>query len=601
MKPHLTRTFKLSRDPHFETKFWDVIGLYLNPPDKALVLCCDEKSQCQALERTQPGLPLGAGHIKTRTHDYYRHGTITLFAAPNYLDGKIISRTETRHTRHVEWLRFLKQLDRDTPPDLDMHLIVDNYATHKHADVKAWLARRPRFHIHFTPTGSSWLNLVERFFADITQDAIRDGSFTSVRQLITAIEDYLALCATSSRNDISGAPKARRSLLKSSGRASRRSRPINYANFSDRTLGFLVDYQKVADDKSSRLMQCYSPPQVDVLSNLARNYAICDEWFGSAPCQTWPNRVFVHLGTSNGRVNNPPYDPADYDLPTIFNVLDDQHATWAVYNDSIFPSLTRLQLPRLWDISLDSHFHGFDRFLADAKNGVLPQYSFVEPSFLFEPNDEHPPHDVLLGEQFLWKIWAAVSTGKLWQNTLLIVTFDEHGGCPDHVPPPWGAVTPDMASNPGEEGFKFTRFGVRVPAVLISPWIEAGTVFRRPAGSAQPYDHTSILRTLQEWLSIPADAMLSSSRIAAAPLLDEVLTLQTPRSDLRPIAYPPGSALHVQTSLPPNDLQKSIVVAVARRLGHPDPLALLDQLPTRQHVLDFLAAHQVVRNVHWHE
>ena len=192
LKPHLTRTFKLSRDPQFETKFWDVIGLYLNPPDKALVLCCDEKSQCQALERTQPGLPLGVGHIKTKTHDYYRHGTITLFAALNYLDGKIISRTETRHT-HVEWLRFLKQLERDTPAELDLHLIVDNYATHKHAEVKAWLARRPRFHIHFTPTGSSWLNLVERFFADVTQDAIRDGSFTSVRQLITAIEDYLAL------------------------------------------------------------------------------------------------------------------------------------------------------------------------------------------------------------------------------------------------------------------------------------------------------------------------------------------------------------------------------------------------------------------------
>jgi transposase len=192
LKPHLTRTFKLSRDPQFEPKFWDVIGLYLNPPDKALVLCGDEKSQCQALERTQPGLPLGAGHIRTETHDYYRHGTITLFAALNYLDGKIISRTESRHT-HVEWLRFLKQLDRETPPDVDLHLIIDNYATHKHAKVKTWLQRHPRFHLHFTPTGSSWLNLIERFFADITQQAIRGGSFTSVRQLITAIEEYLAL------------------------------------------------------------------------------------------------------------------------------------------------------------------------------------------------------------------------------------------------------------------------------------------------------------------------------------------------------------------------------------------------------------------------
>jgi transposase len=192
LKPHLTRTFKLSRDPQFEVKFWDVIGLYLNPPDRALVLCCDEKSQCQALERTQPGLPLGVGHIRTRTHDYYRHGTVTLFAALNCLDGKIIARMEAHHT-HVEWLRFLKQLDRDTPEDLDLHLIVDNYATHKHANVKAWIARHPRFHIHFTPTGSSWLNLVERFFADITQEAIRDGSFNSVRQLIVAIEEYLTL------------------------------------------------------------------------------------------------------------------------------------------------------------------------------------------------------------------------------------------------------------------------------------------------------------------------------------------------------------------------------------------------------------------------
>src|SRR3954447_874126 len=214
LKPHLTRTFKLSRDPQFEVKFWDVIGLYLNPPDRALVLCCDEKSQCQALERTQPGLPLGVGHIRTRTHDYYRHGTVTLFAALNYLDGKIIGRTEAHHT-HVEWLRFLKQLDRDTPKDLDLHLIADNYATHKHANVKAWIARHPRFHIHFTPTGSSWLNLVERFFADITQEAIRDGSFNSVRQLIVASRN-ISLCAMKSPNATSGERKEKKSSKSSS-------------------------------------------------------------------------------------------------------------------------------------------------------------------------------------------------------------------------------------------------------------------------------------------------------------------------------------------------------------------------------------------------
>ena len=191
LKPHVIKTFKLSNDPAFEEKFWDVIGLYLNPPDKALVLCCDEKSQCQALERSQPGLPLGVGHVRTQTHDYIRHGTVTLFTALDYHAGKIISRTESTHT-HVEWLRFLKQIERQTPPDLDLHLIVDNYCTHKHSKVKAWLEKHPRFHVHFTPTGSSWMNMVERFFADLTADCVRDGSFSSVRDLIGCIEAYLA-------------------------------------------------------------------------------------------------------------------------------------------------------------------------------------------------------------------------------------------------------------------------------------------------------------------------------------------------------------------------------------------------------------------------
>ena len=201
LKPHLTRTFKVSTDRHFETKFWDVIGLYLNPPDKALVLCCDEKSQCQALERTQPGLPLGLGHIQTRTHDYIRHGTLTLFAALNYLDGKILSQTAPRHTQK-EWLAFLKQLDRETPADRTLHLILDNYSTHKTPKVRRWLRWRnararkqlggDRMVLHFTPTGSSWMNLVERFFRDLSEDALKDGSFTGVRELQSAIEAYLA-------------------------------------------------------------------------------------------------------------------------------------------------------------------------------------------------------------------------------------------------------------------------------------------------------------------------------------------------------------------------------------------------------------------------
>lgn len=200
VKPHLTRTFKVSNDPNFEQKFWDVIGLYLNPPDKALVLCCDEKSQCQALERTQPGLPLGLGQIRTRTHDYVRHGTLTLFAALNYLDGKVLTQTATQHT-HRQWLEFLRHLDRQAPGDLTLHLILDNYATHKTPAVRRWiqsrnrqqqrLHQRDRLVLHFTPTSSSWMNLVERFFRDLTEDTIREGSFTSVAELQREIEAYL--------------------------------------------------------------------------------------------------------------------------------------------------------------------------------------------------------------------------------------------------------------------------------------------------------------------------------------------------------------------------------------------------------------------------
>ena len=189
IKPHLSRTFKLSNDKRFEQKFWDVIGLYLDPPEKALVLCCDEKSQCQALERTQPGLPLGIGHIRTKTHDYVRHGTLTLFAALNYLDGKLITYLAARH-RHQEWLAFLKLIDQQSPPDLDIHIIADNYATHKPPRVNKWLQRHPRFHMHYTPTSSSWMNLVERFFGELTP-FIGAKSFASTRELADAIITFL--------------------------------------------------------------------------------------------------------------------------------------------------------------------------------------------------------------------------------------------------------------------------------------------------------------------------------------------------------------------------------------------------------------------------
>ena len=191
LKPHLVRGFKVSRDPKFVEKLEDIVGLYLSPPEHALVLCCDEKSQVQALDRTQPGLPLKKGRAATMTHDYKRNGTTTLFAAMNVLDGQVIAQCQQRH-RHTEWLKFLKQIDRETPKDKTLHLIVDNYATHKHPVVQAWLAKHPRFHMHFTPTSASWLNMVERFFRDITTDRLRRGVFTSVSELVTAIDEYIA-------------------------------------------------------------------------------------------------------------------------------------------------------------------------------------------------------------------------------------------------------------------------------------------------------------------------------------------------------------------------------------------------------------------------
>jgi len=191
LKPHLTRTFKLSNDPRFVDKLVDVVGLYLNPPDHALVLCADEKSQIQALDRTQPSLPIYPGRCGTMTHDYLRHGTTTLFAALEMAEGRLIGTCMPRH-RHQEWVRFLELVDRETPRDLDLHLIVDNYATHKHPKVQRWLARHPRFHVHFIPTSSSWLNLVERWFREITDKRIRRGTFTSVAQLVQAIVDYIA-------------------------------------------------------------------------------------------------------------------------------------------------------------------------------------------------------------------------------------------------------------------------------------------------------------------------------------------------------------------------------------------------------------------------
>ena len=190
LKPHRVRTFKISNDPKFIEKLEDVVGLYISPPDNAIVISVDEKSQIQALDRTQPGLPLKKGRVATMTHDYKRNGTTTLFAALNVLTGVVIGSCMKKHT-HLEWLRFLKLIDESTDKSKELHIIADNYSTHKHQEVKSWLAKHPRFHIHFVPTSCSWLNMVERFFRDITENSIRRGVFRSVKQLEQAIEEYL--------------------------------------------------------------------------------------------------------------------------------------------------------------------------------------------------------------------------------------------------------------------------------------------------------------------------------------------------------------------------------------------------------------------------
>jgi len=190
LQPHRTKTFKLSNDPRFAEKLVDIVGLYINPPEHALVICADEKSKIQALDRTQKGLPIHPGRLGTMTHDYKRHGTTTLFAALLVEDGLVIEKCMPRH-RHQEWIKFLKHIDASTDPTRELHLIIDNYATHKHPKVQRWLARHPRFHIHFTPTSSSWLNMVERWFGELTRKRLRRGTFRSVKDLQAAIVEYV--------------------------------------------------------------------------------------------------------------------------------------------------------------------------------------------------------------------------------------------------------------------------------------------------------------------------------------------------------------------------------------------------------------------------
>jgi phospholipase C len=284
------------------------------------------------------------------------------------------------------------------------------------------------------------------------------------------------------------------------------------------------------------IMGCFTPEALPVLSALATGYAVCDQWFSSVPTETMPNRAFACAATSQGHMDDKTHT---FSSPTIFGLLDAAGLGWSVYGYTAEP-LTKTTYTQISQAAA-SHFGKFTDFQAAAAAGTLPPFTFLEPSWESTGNSQHPNYDVALGEQLIHDVYEALRTGPGWPGTLLVITYDEHGGCYDHVPPPWGAVPPD--SDAGEFGFGFDRFGVRVPAVLVSPLIAPGTVYRVPAGGT-PLDHTSILKTVEQRWNLPA----LTARDAAAPAFGDVLTLTTPRTDdvlagvTVPVASGPGPA-----------------------------------------------------------
>ena len=349
--------------------------------------------------------------------------------------------------------------------------------------------------------------------------------------------------------------------------------------------GFLADYATTTAGAAGagQIMQSFGPQEANVINQLARSFAVCDRWFASVPTQTWPNRGFVHAGSSDGHIDNDNYEL--YDIPTIFNVLQNQGKTWGVFhNTTLIPSLTMGQFFGQLG-AFQGHFFRYDVFqkLCEASptsplSARLPAYSFVEPRFTPEPglftidypNDYHPPHNVCRGEQFLASVYQSVRTSPYRDKILLVILFDEHGGCYDHVPPPSGAAAPQPWPKSRDGRFDFSRFGVRVPAIVISSYIQPGTVFRSSPGEP-PYDHTSVLATLRDWLSLasdPKNPFLPSPRIQQAPTLDRVLTLDDQNKngnwpDITAQCVVGTDDQSLQTPL--NDVQKSLIASAIRQ------------------------------------
>jgi len=338
--------------------------------------------------------------------------------------------------------------------------------------------------------------------------------------------------------------------------------------------GFLQNYSTTAAGTASanQIMQTYGPGEANVINDLARNFAVCDGWFAPVPSQTWPNRGFVHSGSSDGHVNNDLV--SFYNITTIFHVLEVQNKTWRVFYNSLVTSLTFFQFSSLRGFR--DRFHRYSDFedrckvAADASPvDKLPAYSFIEPRFaaelMLQPEDYHPPHNICRGEQFLAQVYQAVRGCPYRDKIMLIISFDEHGGCYDHVPPPTGAAPPEPGPVSRDGKFKFDRYGVRVPAIVVSSYVEPGTVFRAAEGET-PYDHTSILATLRDWpnLGLDPSKFLPSPRIAVAPTLDDVLIRQKGNENAN---WPEITAKctidgkDVSPNTPLNDVQKSMVAA----------------------------------------
>ncbi len=344
--------------------------------------------------------------------------------------------------------------------------------------------------------------------------------------------------------------------------------------------GFVTDYAQAIRDNRARgwyvfagtaeswIMGCHTPQTLPVLSALASGFAVCDHWYGSAPTMTMPNRAFACAGTSQGHMDDA---TKKFTVPSVFGALGKAGLPWRIYGYDA-PPLTKSDFPDTLDAPAAS-FGEFTDFRADAAAGSLPAYAFLEPSWGSDGNSEHPNYNVALGEQLLAETYRAVRDGPAWHKTLLVVTYDEHGGCYDHVSPPWGATPPDDSA--GEYGFDFTRFGPRVPTVLVSPLIPPGTVHRPPPGSA-PFDHTSVLATLERRFGL--DPL--TARDAAAPHVGGALTLTSPRTDdpLDGVTAPTPPTNPPDLARQPSHLQRVQAALIADWLGHPPEV--LDALKT---------------------